>query len=114
MALDVTAAALERFLDGQPGPVVLVNLVRLRAGGADAYTEYRDAVGPIAARVGAELLYAGEAAGALIGEADWDLAYVVRYPSREAVAELVRAPDFEALAPLRHAALADGILYAFR
>lgn len=113
MSLDVTAEALERFLDGPPGPVVLVNLVRVKQGGEQAYEAYRDAVGPLAARVGAEVVYAGKAAGTLIGAGEWDLVAVVRYPSRQAVAELVRDPEFEALTALRHEALDAGILYAF-
>ena len=92
---------------------MLVNLVRMRPGGEAAYARYRDAVGPLAARVGAEVVYAGEAAGTLIGDEDWDLAYVVRYPSRRAVSDLVTDPEFEALAALRHEALAGGILHAF-
>ena len=113
LGLDVTPETLEPFLAGGAGPIVLVNLVRLRPGGDDAYSRYRDAVAPLGASVGAEVLYAGRAAGTLIGEEDWDLAYVVRYPSRRAVADLVRNPDFERLTDLRHEALEAGVLYAF-
>jgi uncharacterized protein (DUF1330 family) len=92
---------------------VLVNLVRLRPGGEEAYRLYSEAVGPLLSRHGAEPVYAGAAAGVLIGEERWDLAAVTRYPSREALAALVRDPEFIASAPLRHAALEDGLLYAF-
>lgn len=71
MGLDVTPEALDRFLAGGEGPVVLVNLVRLQPGGDDAY------------------------------------------PSRQALAELLHDPAFEAATPLRHEAVADGLLYAF-
>jgi uncharacterized protein (DUF1330 family) len=112
--LDITPDALERFLATDDGlPVVLVNLVRLRAGGQDAYRRYAAVVGPLLGRVGAEVLYAGEARGVLIGDEDWDYAAVTRYPRRAALAELVRDPEFEAAAPLRHEALEAGILYAF-
>lgn len=94
--------------------MVLVNLVRLRPGGEAAYGRYRDAVAPLTDAVGADVVFAGEAAaGPLIGEDRWDLAYVVRYPSRQAVAALVRDPAFEELTELRHEALEDGVLYAF-
>jgi uncharacterized protein (DUF1330 family) len=112
VGLDITGSALEAFLEGEEGPVVLVNLVRVRD--EDAYRRYGAAVAPLLARHGAELVYAGEAAGVLIGEERWDLAAVTRYPSREALAGLVRDPEFEATSALRHAALEDGILYAFR
>lgn len=113
MGLDVTPEALERFVAGGDGPVVLVNLVRLRPGGSAAYDLYRQAIGPIVERVGAELVYSGSGAGTLIGDDRWDLAAVVRYPSRQALAELVRDPAFEAATPLRHEAVEDGLLYAF-
>jgi len=113
VGLDVTPEALERFLAGGDGPVVLVNLVRLRDGGADAYRRYGEAVAPLLARHGGELLYAGSPVATLIGDVDWDVAAVTRYPSRSALAALVRDPEFEATTPLRHEALEDGILYAF-
>ena len=113
MGLDITPGALDRFLAGGDGPVVLVNLVRLRPGGEEAYRRYGEAVGPLLARHGAKLLYAGSAQGTLIGEESWDFAAVTEYPSREALAGLVRDPEFEATTPLRHEALEDGILHAF-
>lgn len=114
-SLDISEEALERFLADDDGePVVLVNLVRLRPGADAAYRRYADSVGPLLARVGAELVYAGEARGMLIGDERWDLAVVMRYPSRDALARLVRDPEFIGTTPLRHAALEAGILHAFR
>jgi uncharacterized protein (DUF1330 family) len=112
--LDITEEALDRFLADDDGkPIVLVNLVRLRPEADSAYRAYAKAVAPLLARVGAELVYAGEARGMLIGDERWDLAAVMRYPSRDALARLVRDPAFAATAPLRHAALEAGILHAF-
>ena len=113
MGLDITPEALERFLAAGEGPVVLVNLLKLKPGGEEAYRRYGEAVGPLLARHGAEPIYSGRAAGALIGDDEWDLAAVTRWPSRAALAGLVRDPDFEAATQLRHAALEDGVLYAF-
>lgn len=111
--LDITGDAVERFLAGPEGPVTLVNLVRLRPGGEEAYRRYAAVVGPLLARHGAEVVFAGKGAGTLIGEEDWDLAAVTRYPSRKALADLVADPQFEAAAPLRHEALGAGVLHAF-
>jgi uncharacterized protein (DUF1330 family) len=113
MGLDITPDTLERFLEAGDGPVVLVNLVRLRPGGEDAYHRYGEAVAPLVARHGGQLVYAGSAQATLIGDETWDYAAVTRYPSRTALAGLVRDPEFEATTPLRHAALEDGILHAF-
>jgi uncharacterized protein (DUF1330 family) len=92
--------------------VVLVNLVRLRPGGEAAYQRYLDAIGPAAARHGAELVYSARCVGTLIGDDQWDLVILTRYPSRAALAGLVADPEFGAAKALRHQALADGILYA--
>jgi uncharacterized protein (DUF1330 family) len=113
MGLDITPDSLERFLEAGDGPVVLVNLVRLRPGGEDAYRRYGEAVAPLLARHGAKLIYAGSAQGMLIGDETWDFAAVTRYPSRTALAGLVRDPEFEATTRLRHEALENGILHAF-
>lgn len=110
--LDITPEALERFLAGGEGPVVLVNLVRVQPGGEEAYRRYGAVVGPLLAKVGAEVLYAGGASGTLIGDERWDRVAVTRYPDRQALARLVRDPDFEAAAPLRHEALEGGVLHA--
>jgi uncharacterized protein (DUF1330 family) len=111
--LDVDPEALATFLEAGEGPVVLVNLVRLRSGGRDAYARYGEAVAPLLARHGAEVLYAGEPVCRLIGDEEWDVAAVTRYPSRAALAALIRDPEFEATAPLRHEALEAGLLYGF-
>jgi uncharacterized protein (DUF1330 family) len=113
MALDITSDALQRLLDAGDGPVTLVNLIRLRSGGEEAYARYQEALEPIAARVQAEVVYAGPAVGTLIGDESWDYAIVTRYADREELAKLVRDPEFAATTPLRHAALEAGILHAF-
>jgi uncharacterized protein (DUF1330 family) len=113
MALDITPEALQRLLDAGDGPVTLVNLIRLRPGGEEAYARYQEALQPIAAKIDAELVYAGPYVGTLIGDEPWDYAIVTRYADRAELARLVRDPDFEATTPLRHAALESGILHAF-
>ncbi len=116
MELDITDAALEAFLaEAGDGPVVLVNLVRIRSGGRAAYDRYLEAIGPSVAGVGATAVWLGEAVprGNLIDEVGYDRAAVVRYPDRQAVAALLVDPAFIAAAPLRHEALEAGILHAF-
>ena len=55
MGLDITEQALRRFVEeAGPGPVTLVNLVRLRPDGEEAYRAYLEAIGPCIADVGAE------------------------------------------------------------
>jgi uncharacterized protein (DUF1330 family) len=113
MGLDITPDALQRLLDAGDGPVTLVNFIRLRPDGAEAYQRYVDAVAPVIARVEAELIYAGPYISTLIGEERWDYAAVTRYADRGELAKLLADPEFEAATPLRHAALEAGVLHAF-
>jgi uncharacterized protein (DUF1330 family) len=113
VALDVSGEALDRLLREGEGEVVLINLVRLRRGGEEAYKQYQAAVAPIAVRHGAAVIFAGPGVGTLIGDDSWDVGVVTRYPSRQALAALVNDPDFDQLTELRHQALEGGVLYAF-
>lgn len=55
-------ADLDRFLAEDDGkPVVMLNLLRFRPdGGRERYFEYVNRVGPLVARYGAEIIYAGD------------------------------------------------------
>lgn len=99
-------AALERFLGEDPGehPVVMLNLLRYAPGdGRELYSRYLEAAGPLVARHGAEIVYAGDTSPALAAEPgqSWDAVAIVRYPSRAAFAALVRDPDYAAADRLR-------------
>src|SRR5690242_13399274 len=80
--------------------------------GAEAYTRYAAATQPHLERVGGEILWAGGCGRALIGPADgeWDVAAIVRYPSRSAFLEMVSDPDYLEISRIRTAALADSRL----
>jgi uncharacterized protein (DUF1330 family) len=116
VGLDITEQALRRFVEeAGPGPVTLVNLVRLRPDGEEAYRAYLEAIGPLIADVGAEAVWIGKAtpASTLIDDEPYDLAAVIRSPDAAALLRLVVDARFLAAAPLRHAALEAGILHAF-
>jgi uncharacterized protein (DUF1330 family) len=112
-SLDIPPDAVAALLNAGSGPVTLVNLIRLRPDGAEAYELYMDAVRPALERAGAELVFAGRFEGALIGDERWDYAAVTRYEDRRALERLLADPEFEAATPLRHAALEAGVLHAF-
>lgn len=111
-------AALDRFLaEGSAEPVVMLNLLRFDPdGGHDRYLRYLEAAGPLVARHGAELIYAGDALPALAAEPgqSWDAVAIVRYPSREAFAAMVRDPDYAAADRLRMAAVSEVTLQPMR
>lgn len=99
-------AAIERFLREGPaeGPVTMLNLLRYAPGdGRELYSRYLEAAGPLVARHGGEIVYAGDASPALAAEPgqSWDAVAIVSYPSRAAFAALVRDPDYAAADRLR-------------
>ena len=99
---------------GQPdgGPVVMLNLLALEPdGGRARYEQYGAAVAPLLERVGGRVLYAGEAAPALLGGDRWDLVALVEYPTRQAFLDMVSSPEYQAIAHLRSEALTKGELH---
>lgn len=113
MAVDPTAADLQRLLADDPGgPVVMLNLLRFKPGGRASYDAYSEAAARFLAEYGGELLYAGDGDDALVAEDGqaWDAVLVVRYPSRQAFCDMVADPDYQAITHLRSEALAEAVL----
>ncbi|HWE55895.1 MAG TPA: DUF1330 domain-containing protein [Acidimicrobiales bacterium] len=99
----------------EPGPVVMVNLLRFRPdGGAAAYAHYGEGVFPCLVRAGAQILWQGKPDGVVIGEPGdrWDAVVLVEYPSRRAFLEMVSSPEYQAIANRRTEALTDSRLIA--
>ncbi len=95
------------------GPVTMLNLLAFKPeGGAARYAEYGAAAAPLLARAGAKVVYMGKANELLIGtDGDrWDLVVLVEYPTRQAFLEMVSAPEYQAILPLREAALVRSVL----
>lgn len=96
----------EAFVRSLPdnGPVVMVNLVRLRptsldgnGTGWDAYRRYSRAVMPMILERGGTVLWAGNAEGLAyggIGEGRWDYVVLVRYPSRAAFLDMTTSKPY--------------------
>jgi len=118
VAVDPTGQDLKSFLADDPGgPVVMLNLLRYKAdGGRESYAAYSRALveGGHLARVGGELVYAGDGSTALVAEDGqaWDAVLVVRYPSRAAFAQMVADPDYQKVTHLRTEALEEAVLQA--
>jgi uncharacterized protein (DUF1330 family) len=126
-SVEPTAAQMQRLLQeiGQPGPVVMINLLRYReradypsgfeatpCSGREAYQRYGAVAMAKVAEVGGKILWMGAVKASVIapeGE-EWDDAILVQYPSRAAFVEMVSRPDYRAAAPHRTAALADSRL----
>lgn len=115
MAIDPKGADLKRFLgEGGGEPVVMLNLLRFTDGGRARYDEYARAIAPFLAKVGGELVYAGDGAAALVAEAGqaWDAVLLVKYPSRAAFAAMVADPEYQKITHLRTEALREAVLQA--
>jgi uncharacterized protein (DUF1330 family) len=125
MHVDPTQEQFQAFAESAAaeGPVFMLNLLRFKDGadgplesegisGAEAYARYAAATQPHLERVGGEIVWEGACDRALIGPADgeWDVAAVVRYPSRSAFLEMVADPDYLETSRIRTAALADSRL----
>lgn len=113
MSVDPTGADLKRFLAEDPGgPVVMLNLLQFREGGASSYREYSERIGPFLTKVGGEVVHAGNLATPLVAPDgwSWDAVLLVRYPSREAFSQMVADPEYQQITGLRTAALDGAVL----
>jgi uncharacterized protein (DUF1330 family) len=121
--LNADRDALAAMAGGDPNePVVMLNLLRYRehadAGhgvdglsGKDAYAVYgRHFAEDMHPKYGGELIWMGRAHHTIIGTEDWDIAILVRYPTRAQFLAMLDDPAYRAIAPIRAAALADSRL----
>jgi uncharacterized protein (DUF1330 family) len=104
------------------GPVVMLNLVRLRersadgnGSGWDAYQRYsREAVKLIKTR-GGQIIWAGDVQAVAMGTPGanrWDYSVLVKYPSRAAFIEMMSSPEYAAANVHRENALEDHLILA--
>ena len=94
----------------------MLNLLRYADGGVTSYAEYAARIEPFLARVGAEVVYFGDAGTVLVAPSDWewDAVLLVRYPSRTAFTAMVADPEYQQITGLRTVALdAHQFRYAF-
>jgi uncharacterized protein (DUF1330 family) len=115
MPVDPTGQDLKRFMSEDPGgPVVMLNLLKMNAGGRPSYEAYVENIRPFLDEVGAEVLYIGDCSTVVVApeEHDWDAVLLVRYPSRHAFSQMVANPEYRKITGLRTAALSNAVLQA--
>ncbi len=116
----------ERFAafraDGRPGPIQMLNLVRLRAKalysdgrqatGVEAYQAYGRESAPVFARLGGQVIWRGRFEMTLIGpsEEQWDHCFIAQYPSVAAFVEMLRDPVYREAVKHRQAAVENSRL----
>lgn len=113
---DVIAKMAESDLDE---PVVMLNLLKYRdqaesghgvdgLTGRQAYTKYGQAFAELEPRFGGSVMWMGRGKNTVIGgDEEWDIIILVTYPTRRQFIEMFNDPDYQAIAPIRAAALAD-------
>lgn len=115
MPVNPTGQDLKRYLAEDPGgPVVMLNLLRYKDGGAPSYAEYIARLTDYMAGIGAELVYIGDTSTTLVPADghEWDTVLLVRYPSREAFSAMVADPEYQKVTGLRTEALDAAVLQA--
>jgi uncharacterized protein (DUF1330 family) len=97
---------------GEDAPVVMLNLLAFKPeGGRERYEEYGEAVAPLLERAGARVVFIGNPASVLLGDASWDLVLLVEYPTRQAFLDMIGSPEYQAIGHLRTEALSKGELH---
>lgn len=95
------------------GPVVMVNMLRLRDRAA--YRRYSELAMPLIKARGGTVLWAGNGEAVAFGDAAadrWDYVVLVRYPSRAAFLDMVRSPEYAAANVQREQAVAKHVIVA--
>lgn len=112
----------EFVANDRPGPIQMLNLVRLRdravyedgreSTGAEAYAAYGRESGPIFQRLGGRIIWQGRFEQMLIGpsEEHWHHCFIAEYPSVAAFAEMIRDPLYREAVKHRQAAVEDSRL----
>jgi uncharacterized protein (DUF1330 family) len=122
MAVHKNDDALHMMAQGDlDAPVVMLNLLNYRdqaaeghgvdgLTGREAYETYGKAFAELGPRFGGEPIWMGRGLNSIIGDDDWDIVILVRYPTRRQFIEMLNDPDYQTIAPIRAAALADSRL----
>ncbi|MET9446096.1 hypothetical protein [Streptomyces cinerochromogenes] len=111
MNVDPSVEEIERFVAEDPeAPVVMLNLLRFKKGGAEKYADYLRAAQPFAEAAGVQIVYYGLGSTPLVGDSvqGWDAVAIVSYPSRRAFAGMVSQPGYPIA--LREDALVETVL----
>lgn len=121
--VDPTKQAFAEFrANSRPGPIHMLNLIRLHAQarypdgrrmtGAEAYAAYGRESRPVFTRLGGRIVWQGRFEFMLIGAASerWDICFIAEYPSVSAFFDMIRDPIYREAVKHRQAAVEDSRL----
>ncbi len=120
--IDANEEALEAMRQADPSqPIVMLNLLRFREQALDgfgvdgltglqAFQRYGQMNEADDVRYGSEPVWLGPAHRTIIGDEQWDLAILVRYPTRQHFIDKLDDPTYREISLVRAAALIDSRL----
>jgi len=121
--VDPTKQSFAEFrANDRPGPIHMLNLIRLHAQarypdgrtatGAEAYAAYGRDSRPVFTRLGGRIVWQGTFETMLIGPSDerWDICFIAEYPSVAAFVAMIRDPLYREAVKHRQAAVATSRL----
>ena len=121
--VDPTKEAFADFrADDRPGPIHMLNLVKLRAQaaypdgrratGAEAYAVCGRESEPVFSRLGGSIVWRGAFEQMLIGprEERWNLCFIAQYPTVAAFVAMIRDPVYRQAVKHRQAGVEDSRL----
>jgi uncharacterized protein (DUF1330 family) len=112
-AMSPTDEQLKAFLALPDRPVVMVNLLKFKeGGGAVEYSKYGTGIQESLNKVGARLIFAGQAMACLIGNADWDAVALMEYPNPRALLDMVQSDEYQKAHAHRASGLEGQVNYA--
>jgi uncharacterized protein (DUF1330 family) len=94
------------------GPVVMLNLLKFKPGGAADYDRYSQVALPALTKIGARVLFVGKANELLQGNEVWDYVLLIEYPSRKAFLQMISNPEYLKAHEYRLKACERAVLYA--
>ena len=113
VSIEPTGDQLRQLRDlPHEGPIVMLNLLKFKPGGAESYDRYAKVSIRLVAEIGGRVLYFGTQKMPFIGHEEWDAVILVEYPSRTAFLTMIGDERYQAAAHYRHDALIDSRLYA--
>ncbi|NNC38807.1 MAG: DUF1330 domain-containing protein [Acidimicrobiales bacterium] len=123
--LQPTADQFRNFRDNATGEkIFMLNLLKFRdkaqyedgretdLTGREAYALYGENTAKIVKGLGGQIIFGGAARNLLIGQVDqlWDQVALVEYPNMDAMANMMRMPEYQAGHVHREAGLAGQLL----
>ena len=108
------------FSAEEDGPMCMVNLLKFKdkaiytdgsepeLSGREAYLRYGAGVQACIAAVGGKARFSGFVTDLMLGEVEdlWDMVAIAEYPTRAAMLQMVKSPEYQAITKHRDAGLA--------